>query len=168
MSKPLAMLAIGLLLGGGVGFVAALSTGASLDGHGHDAGGHASVEHDHAAHGHAVHDHEGLTDAGDFPPTLRAVLHKDPGSGWNLHVTTEHFRFAPENVSTLHVPGEGHAHVYVDGDKIARLYGPWMHIGALPEGAEALTVTLNANDHTVLATNGAPLSVTIPIPSKDP
>ena len=53
--------------------------------------------------------------------------------------------------------GEGHAHVYVDGEKAARIYGPWFHLGALPPGEVTLGVTLNANDHSLLAVSGRPL-----------
>lgn len=57
-----------------------------------------------------------------------------------------------------HKPGEGHAHVYVNGAKIGRLYGPWLHLPNLPKGEVTVEVTLNANDHRPLAVNGAPIT----------
>ena len=98
-------------------------------------------------------------------PTLAVELVPDPVSGWNLHVETENFAFAPEHAGAPHVPGEGHAHVYVDGEKIARLYGPWLHVPALPPGA-TLEVTLNANDHRPLAMHGHPLAATAIVPAE--
>lgn len=61
-------------------------------------------------------------------------------------MTTSGFRWAPERASGEHRDGEGHAHVYVDGDKLGRLYGPWMHL-ALDAGDHEIRVTLNGNDH---------------------
>lgn len=57
-----------------------------------------------------------------------------------------------------HYPGEGHAHLYVDGQKIARLYGKWYHIEELSPGQHEITVTLNANDHREYAVNGENIS----------
>ena len=91
-----------------------------------------------------THHHPAAEDAGhggtiDLPagpdaPTLDFRVAKDAGAGWNLHVATTGFRFAPERVNAPHRPGEGHAHVYVDGKKVARIYGPWFHLGALAAG----------------------------------
>ncbi len=115
-----------------------------------------------AAPGHAAHAHGKpiALPSGPTAPTLDMTVTKDPAGGWNLHVMTTNFRFAPENVNAPHRAGEGHAHLYVNGKKVARLYGPWFHIGALPRGRTEVTVTLNANDHSDLAVGDAPLSVT--------
>lgn len=72
-------------------------------------------------------------------------------SGWNLRLKTTNFEFSPENANGPHQAGEGHAHLYVNGKKRARLYGRWFHIDRLPPGRVALTVTLNSNDHRPLA-----------------
>ena len=83
---------------------------------------------------------------------------RDPASGWTLHVITENFTFSPQNASRDHVPGEGHAHVYINGVKLGRFYGPWVHLDNLPEGEVTVEVTLNANDHRPLAVSGVPLA----------
>ena len=62
-----------------------------------------------------------------------------------------------------HVAGEGHAHVYVDGEKIARLYGPWLHIPSLSPGA-VVEVTLNANDHRPLAIGSGRIADRVGVP----
>jgi len=90
-------------------------------------------------------------------PTVAIELHPDTMSGYNLEVKTENFRFAPEHVNTAVVANEGHAHVYVDGKKIARLYGNWMHLPKelfVGVGDHHVLVTLNANDHSDLAHGG--------------
>ena len=165
MANPLALLAIGLVLGGGIGFAVAAANGVTLDGHDHaDLAMHAGAAHTAAAHAGAAHDHAPSLPALSIPagpdaPWLAATLTPDTVGGWNLRLDLRNFRFAPENVGRANVAGEGHAHVYVGGEKLARLYGPWLHIPVLPEGAP-VEVTLNANDHGALAVAGRPLRVT--------
>ena len=157
MDRALPLFAIGLVFGGGLGFVAAAGAGVTLDGHDH--------AKDHGAHSATTsmsggrHDHGALLSlSAETAPTLAIDLAPDAASGWNLHVKTTGFRFAPEHASGAAVAGEGHAHVYVNGDKIARLYGPWLHIGSLPPGKATVRVTLNANDHRALAVDGRPVA----------
>ncbi|WP_199699574.1 hypothetical protein [Notoacmeibacter ruber] len=150
--KPLALLAIGLVYGGGIGFTLAAANNISLGGHEHS---HAEAAGNHAG----VHDHSKVLNvSSSVAPALSATLIPDPVTGWNLHVETQKFRFAPAHAGQAHRPGEGHAHVYVNGEKLGRLYGPWMHIAKLPEDA-VVEVTLNSNDHAPLAVDGAPLKV---------
>jgi len=112
----------------------------------------------------------GTMDVGDVaaPPTVRLSVHKDPKAGWNLQVQVEDFRFAPEHASAAHVPGEGHAHLFIDGKKVTRLYGEWYHIPALAPGTHKITVTLNANSHEDLTIKGKPISATqeVHVPSR--
>ena len=145
MPRSLALLLIGLLLGGGVGFFLAAANNVALDGHHHPAAGRVG--------------HGGTIDlpAGPGAPTLDFRVVEDAASGWNLHIVTTGFRFTRESVNGPHRAGEGHAHVYVDGKKVARIYGPRFHLGALPPGEVTLSVTLNANDHSALAVAGRPL-----------
>ena len=98
-------------------------------------------------------------------PEVEVELLEDPMGGWNLRVDTANFRWAPENVSTDAVPGEGHGHVFVDGKKVARLYGPWYHVSAtsLSKGKHTVTVTLNANDHTAYAVDDVQVTDSVTI-----
>jgi hypothetical protein len=155
MNKPLGMLTVGLVLGGLTGFMIAAGYGITLDGHDHgDHGTHS------AAHGGA-HDHGELLSLPDgaSAPTLNMMVMPDPATGWNLHIMTTNFEFAPQNASRDHVDGEGHAHVYVNDKKIARHYGPWLHIADLEPGENVIAVTLNSNDHRELAVGGKALRV---------
>ena len=52
------------------------------------------------------------------------------------------------------MPGTGHAHVYINGVKLGRLYGHWMHLTGLKAGEHTIKVTLNSNDHQDYALNG--------------
>ena len=163
MPKPFMFLIIGLFFGFGSGFLIAASTGSQLEGHDHD---HSNPPHhggDTAAHGdghgdsaHAM-DHSKLTEVTGPIPELAITLHADGASSRNLKIDVTNFSFSPENVNEAHQPGEGHAHIYVDGVKLARAYSPWFQITGLSAGQHEVRVTLNANDHSQLAVEGEPL-----------
>ncbi len=161
MTRSLALFVIGLIFGGGAGFVLAAANGVTFDGHDHSdplhhGGGHAEM---------AAHDHSNAIDmpSGSDAPGLEIDLIKDPMAGWNLHVQPQNFRFAPENASTADKPGEGHAHVYVNGEKISRLYGNWLHLTDLPAGVAEVEVSLNTNSHSALTVDGVPVSAKLTI-----
>ena len=167
--------------------IAAMSPGDDHAGHGEmdhsgmDHGDHGEMaegEHDHGSMDHGDMDHGGM-DHGEHgnhmaqghhetislpsdltAPTLNFAITEDTAGGWNLEIRTTNFRFAPEHVNQAHRTGEGHAHLYVNGKKTARVYGPWFHIAELPSGLVEVTVTLNANDHSHLAVEDRMLSVT--------
>lgn len=170
MNRPVAMLLIGLIFGGGIGFTIAAGAGVTLDGHDHSE--HLEGEEgvvDHAAMGHGdmdAHDHDSVITLAEGPgaPTLDVEATKD-GAGWNLRVITTNFTLTPERIGTDHIPGEGHGHVYLNGVKQARIYGEWYHIASVPEGDVELRVTLNANDHSALAVGDTPLEMVMTLPA---
>ncbi|MFF9054689.1 hypothetical protein ACF09Z_26515 [Streptomyces erythrochromogenes] len=92
-------------------------------------------------------------------PEVRLALRPDSEDGWNLQLGVKNFRFTPDSTGGAALPGAGHAHLELDGRKIARLYGPWFHLPAaqVPEGAHTLTVRLYADDHTAWAVSGKPV-----------
>ena len=96
-------------------------------------------------------------------PAVSLAVHKDAQSGYNAQLTTTNFTFSPENASQDHVAGEGHAHLYINGEKVGRLYSDWHHIGALPEGTHTVRVTLNTNDHRGYAHDGVAIEDTAEI-----
>lgn len=93
-------------------------------------------------------------------PTVRLRARPDPHGGWNLHLLTTGFQFTPQHVNQQVRPDEGHAHLYIDGEKHTRIYSPWFFLpaSAVPAGRHTLTVTLNANDHTTWAVRGHAIS----------
>lgn len=155
---------IGLTFGVAGGFVIAAANGITLDGHDHsEAGAHAGMDHGamdyaimgHGSAGHAMAHDKPLEVAAAAAPSIAIMLTKDPMSGYNLRVMVDRFAFAPQSASLSHVDGEGHAHVFVNGQKLARLYGEWLHIDSLPKGDVEVEVSLNTNDHRPLAIDGA-------------
>lgn len=111
----------------------------------------------HSEHTHSDGGHQHKTveiPAGQPVPAVNITVHPDPISGWNLETQVTNFRFAPENASKAAKPGEGHAHIYVNGKKVGRLYSAWYHLDQLPPGKNEITVSLNANSHEALVHNG--------------
>lgn len=129
---------------------------------------HDALSHDDSAE-HAMM-HETLVEVPDGTPapTVSLEVMQDPSGSWNARITTTNFRFAPENVSEENVMGEGHAHIYVDGVKINRVYGSWYHLGTLSEGEHEVSVSLNANDHSSYAVGGEKITdaVTVTVEPK--
>lgn len=105
-------------------------------------------------HDEEAHAHEELLDASSWNPSVEIEILEDPKSGWNVHIITENFEFNPEGASKEHVDGEGHAHVYLDGVKLNRVYSEWYHIAKIEPGTHEIRVTLNANSHEDLEVNG--------------
>lgn len=119
----------------------------------------------HGAGGHgAPHGHDRLeVPAGAPVPTLAVTVERDAKAGWNVRLVTTNFRFAPEHASGPHIPGEGHAHLFVDGKKVARLYCPWYHLEGLRPGRHEIRATLNANTHAELAVGGRVIEAVVAV-----
>ena len=128
---------------------------------------HDHSSHDHSAHDHGAHDHSEIESA--VPISLQMTTNVEDNGGVNISLTTDGFRWAPENVDGANVNGEGHGHIYVDGVKVGRMYGPHYHLTGLEPGERELRVTLNANAHNELTYNGEHLeaieTITVPEPS---
>lgn len=125
------------------------------------------------AHSDAETEHHHKTaeiPAGQPIPSVDLIVHKDSLKGYNLEARVSNFRFAPEDVNTAAKPGEGHAHLNVNGKKITRLYGSWYYLEKLQPGKNEITVSLNANTHENLTHNGEVIQdteiVTVPASSK--
>ena len=129
-----------------------------------DGGGTPGGDNGSAANGHGGGSHGPLES--EVPVSVGIVATTDDAGGVNVHIATEGWRWAPENVNEAHRPGEGHAHIYVDGTKVNRSYGPDYYLPGLAAGERRIRVTLNANSHQELTRDGQPLEaatvVTIP------
>ena len=116
--------------------------------------------------GHSDDSHEDAHDAqvaADSHMSVSISLEQDALTGANLTLVTEGFIFTAENVNKPHVSGEGHAHVYVNGVKVGRLYGPTMHLDKMKAGMNEVRVALNANTHEEYTWNGQPVTATATI-----
>ena len=100
------------------------------------------------------HSHSMFMVSEDEAPKVELVVSEDKKSGYNVKVITTDFTFTPGDVNGENVVGEGHAHLYVDGEKVARIYGPYYHYDGNFEGTKTFRVTLNSNDHGEYAVDG--------------
>lgn len=114
-------------------------------------------QHHHQTSDNKQHQHHHQTmeiPPGQPVPMVDVLVHKDAKKGWNLEVKVTNFRFAPENINTTAKPGEGHGHIYINGEKISRIYGSWYYLENLKPGKNEITVSLNANSHEALVHDG--------------
>ena len=91
-------------------------------------------------------------------PKLTISLSPDSMSGYNLHLEIAQFQLespvnkgnAPKNTV------EGHAHIYINGEKIQRVYGSDVHIPGkhFKKGMNQINVTLNNHDHKAWQKDG--------------
>ena len=104
---------------------------------------------------HGEHKHGKMeVPQGEAVPTVDVVVLKDAKKGWNLEAKVTNFKFAPEKVNTAAETGEGHAHLFINGKKITRLYSSWYYIKNLEPGENTVKVTLNANNHADWTSGG--------------
>jgi len=129
-------------------------------------------EADDHSHGSSDHEHAAVpADDYDAAPSIDLDAFIDGVGGINLHLKTQNFVFTPENVNTLNVGGEGHAHLYLNGKKVARIYSSWYHLdtSSLSNGTYTVSAELNSNDHGPYTLGGENItdSVTVVIDEND-
>jgi hypothetical protein len=117
------------------------------------------------AHSENNHEHGSIEVPANQPmPTVNLVVHPDQRQGWNLEVQVTNFKFAPEQVNqATGTTAEGHAHLYIDGIKITRLYSNWYYLESLAPGSHEIAVSLNTNTHETLLHDGQPIQSTVVI-----
>ena len=100
-----------------------------------------------------THDHHHKTvmiQEGQPVPSVDVIVHQDAMRGWNLEIKLNNFAFTPESVNQANQPNEGHAHLYINGEKITRIYSNWYHLPELPSGSNQVKISLNTNSHESL------------------
>ena len=99
--------------------------------------------------------------AQEAAPQATLKVQKDPTGGFNVQVVTTNFIWRPEMASMQHEPGEGHAHVYLDGRKIMRIYNEWFHLNTYQfstrAGEQLLSIEFVGNDHSPYTVQGLPV-----------
>lgn len=145
--RALLLFLIGLIFGGAGGYLAA--------------GGMGDSAHDHASHAGGTHDR--LTPWDGPAPALDLMLMPDSDTSASLQINAPGFTFDPANAGQPATQGTGHAHIYVDGEKVMRAYSNWVHLDHLSPGA-VIRVTLNANDHSQWSTGDQPIAAEVTVP----
>lgn len=94
-------------------------------------------------------------------PRLSLELSRDVMSGFNLTLKLSHYQFTvpPANMSMQEMMSvgqlsrqgylQGHAHLYINGEKIQRIYGQYVHLPQelFKNGINNISVTLNNHGH---------------------
>lgn len=91
-------------------------------------------------------------------PGVWMEITEDAKSGYNIHFITSNFTFTPEKVNTEHRLGEGTLTLFVNGDKIGRVYNEWYHLEIQEKGTYEIVVTINANTQSEYTIRGTPIS----------
>lgn len=92
-------------------------------------------------------------------PSIEGMVTQDLSGSWLLKIQTENFTFTPEKIGSKEVSyNEGHAHLFMNGKKINRLYGHYYNLDYLKEGKYEIKVTLHANNHELLTHEGKELA----------
>ncbi|MEQ8450022.1 MAG: copper chaperone PCu(A)C [Nitratireductor sp.] len=115
------------------------------------------LEGEAAAHGAGLFEPARV---GEPIPKAALEVRVDEEGRAHIALRLEDFAFDEAGVDGPHVPGRGHAHLYVDRVKIGRLYGPDYVTAPLPPGRHEISVVLNTNDHRAYAVDGAPVAAT--------
>ncbi len=93
------------------------------------------------------------------PPPSITIKEPVPvaADGFTVEIDLEDFEFVVTEDDAAHVPGQGHAHVYLNGLKLGRLYDNSFELGSLSAGAYSLRIGLNTNDHRPYVSGGVPV-----------
>ena len=127
------------------------------------------AEHGHgepSSHQHATAEDYGTIES-EVPISIDITAEVDDSGHVSVEVMTEGWLWTPDNVDGEHVPGEGHAHIYVDDVKIDRVYGPRYELEGLEHGERQVRVTLNTNSHSELTYGGKALESTVSVTVPD-
>ena len=100
------------------------------------------------------------------PVEVGIAAQVDDNGGVHVSINTEGWRWAPEEVNLEPSTGAGHAHIYANGEKLTRVYGPYYYLDGLEPGTYEIMVNLNDNAHNTLTYNGQSLedSLTLAVP----
>ena len=131
--------------------------------------GEAKQRHDGVKTNHDVFHSKALeVPAGRPVPALTVRVDDDPVRGWNLYVGTANFDFTPQDINGESSFDSGHAHLYINEEAAQRIYSNWTHLPELPPGENTIRVTLNANSHETLTTQGQPIEESVTVDVYDP
>ncbi len=111
------------------------------------------------------HDMDAVESGVPIDVSLMTEVEED--GGVNVHIMTDGWTWSTGGAS--HVDGEGHAHIYVDGELFRMVYEPVNHLSGLAPGERQIRVALSANNHADLTYDGEPIEATamVTVPGSD-
>lgn len=120
-----------------------------------------------------MHQDQLVIPEGMLIPQLGLQLRRDETDGYNLHLELRNFLMeSPDFRSDSSDPVvRGHAHLYLNGVKLTRLYAADLHLPArlFRPGINSLQISINDHNHSVWAIDKEPIQATILLnPDRDP
>ena len=97
--------------------------------------------------GHMAMTDMGADDRNEAAPSVSLSVSRATDSSWSVEIKTDNFVFDQMADEPKHIAGHGHAHLYLNGMKLQRMYGHNASIGQLPPGDYTVSVELNSNLH---------------------
>ncbi|WP_216830899.1 hypothetical protein [Alkalihalobacterium elongatum] len=78
---------------------------------------------------------------------MLTVNHEVKGSDVYVECIIDQFTFAKEKAGKNHVDGEGHVHLFVDGQRVDSIYQAAFIIKGLPSGEHTIKIELVKNNY---------------------
>ncbi|MDG9718112.1 hypothetical protein [Streptomyces sp. DH24] len=100
---------------------------------------------------------------GEHAPRIGIEVQPEDDGSWDVRLRLRDFRLSPPGERARAVPGQGLAHLYVDGRLVTRLHTREHRLPAVPRGTHHVTARLYADDGTVWAVDGEPVESTAAI-----
>ncbi len=104
-------------------------------------------------------------------PQIDAILVADDSDGFNLLLHLTNFKLLPplagaaDRQSTVDGDDvlQGHAHLYINGKKVMRVYGESLHLSSalLTAGLNSITVSVNNHQHQTFTWHGQEIQTTL-------
>lgn len=98
-------------------------------------------------------------------PKLAMILTRDSEDGFNLHVELANFQMESPaaRAEPLKNSVRGHAHLYLNGVKLTRLYAKDLHLRArlFRSSMNSLQISISDHNHAVWAAGNDPIQATI-------
>ncbi len=88
-----------------------------------------------------------------IPTPVLQVTAERTHSGWVLLLDTENWTFSDLCAQEKKGQLVGHAHIYLNDQKIGTTYLPIFYLDHLPKGEHTISVSLRATDHRIIVTN---------------
>ena len=108
--------------------------------------------------GHEEPSHDTDIVESEVPIDVSLMTDVDDHGGVDVHIMADGWTWSTGGAD--YVQGEGHAHIYVDGELLRMVYEPDNHLEGLAPGERQIRVALSANNHASLTYNGEPIEAT--------
>ncbi|WP_308367900.1 MULTISPECIES: hypothetical protein [unclassified Microbulbifer] len=89
-------------------------------------------------------------------PKISLRFYRDEISGLNLYIHVVDFQMGPPELAMKGRRPTGHGHLYINGRKVRRVYGPHQHLpdGLFKPGVNLVMVSLNDHDQRAWRRDG--------------